>query len=451
MPEYRIEYNPTQWKVRNSTAKHVFMIGGLGSGKSFVLGSRAKAWAEKVYDYTDPNTGLPRRIGSLGLMVAPTKKVLRDSTLPQVMAAWETMGLFLNEHYVVNRLPPPHWPIEAYSPDNQSEVITFYWGSYLIFGGLDNYNKYRGPEYDYILIDEFRDVKEGAWDVLIGRLRGRCSKALGIKPQVFCVTTPPEDYELLEDLIKKPDTDAFFTTSKENERNLPTGYIDGLLESYDDITARREIYGELINANARPFAYAYSPVLHDYDDLPVYPDQTLWISFDFNVEPMTCVIGQKGFGWANIVDEIDIVGSPEDVCEEILYRYPGFTYAITGGHDGHHRLKVRGAPSPFRLICQTLGLDYNQDVYARRSGMELKGSKGSRALMNSVFQNFPKLRIDRKCEGFRADLRKARVDHTGELDKSRSKKEKYLDKLDCGRYLLETWFPKWFNNPRQYY
>lgn len=447
--KYRVEYLPTQSKILKSQAKAVFMIAGLGSGKSFVIGAFTKHRASKVY-----YDASGQRHGTLGLIVAPSKDVLRDSTMPQVQKAWEKMGLFEDEHYVVGRQPPDHWGIDAYSSLHQANVITFYWGSYILVGGLDNYNRYRGPEFDYIAVDEFRDVKKEAWKVLVGRLRGQAFKELDLRHQILCATTPPEDFAYLEKILAKPDTDMFVTSSYENEENLPEEYISDMLARYDEITAQREIFGQLVNANRKPFAYAYTPAIHDYEEgtVEILPEAALYLSFDFNVEPMSCVIGQKGHGWANIIDEIKMVGSPHDVCDEIKHRYPGFRYLVTGDREGYSRQKaIRGNPNMFRMIAKELNLSYNEDVIAPKANRELRGSKGSRVLVNSVLQNHPRFRIDKKCRGVRADLRNARVDAHGDLVKSRKDPDEFLDLFDGFRYLLDTWFPKWLDSERLYY
>ncbi|MBI3257870.1 MAG: hypothetical protein HYZ54_00060 [Ignavibacteriae bacterium] len=155
-----------------------FYIGGIGSGKSFVLG---------VFVYNEA-----RLAGSVGLITAPVTDTLNNSTLHELKNVWAQLGLIQDIHYVVGIAPPDNWCIESYSRLN-TNILTWRWGSYTIVDGSDNFNKHRGLELDYVAADEFRDIKNGAWQMYRGRMRGKAKKIINGKYRMLAVTTPPDD------------------------------------------------------------------------------------------------------------------------------------------------------------------------------------------------------------------------------------------------------------------
>ena len=443
-PTPAIRYNKSQWKAIQADTPRIFFVGGLGSGKSFTIGSWVKNRAEVK--------------GSVGLLVAPTKDVLKFSTLRQVTKAWEKMGLIKGIHYVVDILPPKSWGVKPFSDKDQNGVITFNWGSYVIAGGLDNYDKWRGIEVDYIACDEFRDVKKEAYDVLMGRLRGETFISHPtFSHQALFVTTPPEDFYFLKELVEQENVTHIHTTSHENAVNQPENYIDEMAATYDEITFQREVLGEMVNANGRLFMHTFSSSIHTYSPEKLTIDRRLplYLSWDFNLDPMTVVIGQFGHGWAYILDEVVLnQGSPEEVCDIIKYKYPGFRYLVTGDREGYTRQKnTKGNAPMFREICNHLGISFSSSCIAPKSNMSLldaHGKKGSRSLCNSVLSKHPLFAISSACENLVMDLEMARVDRTGQLVKSRGKEAEFLDCFDCFRYMIHTWFPDWFRNSKQY-
>src|SRR3990167_413030 len=161
--EITITLNEKQGVAYRSTAKEIFYISGVGSGKSLLMG----IWLQKQLSVA----------GAVCLLGSPTYDTLRDSTLPQVQDAWKKMGIKENEHYVINIRPDETWGVETFSKLSSNKIITFNWGSYLICDSMENYNKHRGSEYDAIAIDEFRDIKKNVREsVLLERLRGRAFK-----------------------------------------------------------------------------------------------------------------------------------------------------------------------------------------------------------------------------------------------------------------------------------
>jgi len=165
-------------RALTSEAKHIFFVGGVGSGKTFIDG----LW---IYNKI---TKIPK---SLGMLLAPTYDTLKNSTLQGLQEVFENfIGIREGYHYVINTRPPSSWNVPAFSSLHNQRVMTFPNGSYLLLDTAENYNKHRGSELDYLVIDEWRDVKDGAYPVLTTRMRGKTTTKLGIKTQILNTTTP---------------------------------------------------------------------------------------------------------------------------------------------------------------------------------------------------------------------------------------------------------------------
>lgn len=282
-PQATVTLNPRQYEALTSTAQQTFFISGIGGGKSFGLG---------VWLFIQSS----QAVGAVGLCVAPTFDVVANSTLPRLVDAWAKMGYTEGKDYVIGKRPPKSWGIRPYSVLGSYKILTWRWGSYILFDGAENYNKHRGIEADFIGIDEFRDVKPGAYDVYVGRLRGKAFETAGIKQKLFVASTMPEDFAALEKYVNKKAIRFVYGTSHDNKRNLPVRYIEGLEELYDELTYDREVLSrrrDLSNLAA----------YHQYDDeanviwqLEFDPNALTWIAWDFNAsaqKPMATLILQR--------------------------------------------------------------------------------------------------------------------------------------------------------------
>lgn len=433
-----VEMNDSQLDCLDSEAKENFFIGGLGSGKTFTL-------ATFIYDNC-------RVVGSLGFLGSPTKESMKEATFPQIQDALEILGISPDLHYVVNIRPPESWGVRPFSRLSSKGVVTFRWGSYLILDGLENYNSRRGTQYDYIAVDEFRDIKPKARTVLVGRLRGKTFMSKGLKQKICYVTTPPDNPLFLKTLFDLNDKEIHFTfaSSFENEHNLPDGYIQSMLNIYDDETIDREVYGRLTTVVNNQFAYAFNEK-RNTGPCVIRPRDDIYLSFDFNVDPMTCIVAQTDrLTYLNIIKEFRIPNSDTyAMCDAINKEYEHLDpyYIITGDASGNARQSAtKGGLSHYQIIAAELDI-YSRQIKTPRSNASISNS---RILLNSMLKNFPEFRIDAKqCPHLIKDLMFVETE-LGRNGKIGIKKTGILmagmdsasmtHLLDCLRYILQTYF-----------
>lgn len=430
--EIVLRLNRSQSQVDTSHAPEIVYISGRGGGKSFELGQ----W---VLERSKVK-------GSTGLVAAPTHDVVRQSTFPQIQESWAKVGIIIGQHYVVNEAPKPEWGVTPFSPVSNNRVITFCWGSYIILDTLENVNKARGAQYDYIAVDEFRDVRfSDVRTVLLASLRGATYKALGIRSQILWASTPPDNpRELNELILSNPQIHLIEGTSYDNKANLPVGFIENLESTYDPDTVQREIYGRRISSSARrPFMYCFNDS-HVIDGLYYRDEFPIYLSFDFNVNPMTCVIGQHGTDKdGEFIEFIDEVSLPNadiyDVCDRIKAKYEGAHFIVTGDRSGLNRTGLKKNLNYYMAIGQSLGLrdaqfklpvnpHYNESI----------------VLCNSILARHRSVLFDKSnCKETIFDMRFVEWDGEKPIKDDRSKREQRADHFDCVRYYFNTFFKDW--------
>jgi hypothetical protein len=221
--------------------------------------------------------------------------------------------------------------------------------------------------------------------------------------------------------------------------------IKEIEEALDEKVRLQEIYGEFIDLTDNPFLYAFDAGTHTipmYDPDPKIP---IWLSFDFNIEPNSCIVGQLlNNKEGRIFDEVSVSGSTEEVCNKVLVQYQhwvdrGMVF-VTGDATGRNRNAMSGETTNYLIIKKLLRLnDYNLKV--KLSNMLVKAS---RILVNSVLSR-GNVRITTDCIRTISDCQLANVDASGELIKDTG-----MHKLDCFRYMIEAWYPEFLTREYKY-
>lgn len=422
--------NAAQWEAIQSTARETFLVGGVGMGKSFFLAERLKS-------------ALMETNGTRCALYAPTTKMLKNSTWVQIKHAWEGMlGMQEGIHYVYNRNPPKSWGVKPMTLTSHG-ILSMRNGSYCILDGLFDANKQRGTEFDEIFVDEFWGVDEESRKVLMGRLRGQKYKELNRKHRIWYATTPPEDITLLKNLYETPSADIkfIFGSSYINKDNLDSLYLQSLKNIYDETTYRREVMGELIAYTSNQFfcSFVYDKIVRELQ--PQY-NKILYLSFDFNVSPMTCLAAQYSEGKIHIIkewyiknNEVPIGKEPISyICERIkpfAERFP--LLEITGDASGRARSAIAKKGDNHYIIIR------NNFPKAKFDKVPLHNPEisQSRTFCNSMLERHPSLFIDKACVKLITDLEQVKIKDAakGDIDKSNPN---LTHISDCFRYYLHS-------------
>lgn len=208
----------------------------------------------------------------------------------------------------------------------------------------------------------------------------------------------------------------------------------------------QEIKGMFVDATDRPFFYSFDrgKYVKGFDLNPMLP---LIYSFDFNKDPMTCIVAQRldaytlGVRYANKIEN----GSTPEMCELLEAQSPTWNRNIfvTGDATGRNRSPLeRGNVNHYIKIQDYFNLPGSR-IQVRKANLS---HINSRILCNSVIQN-ANILIHPDCEELVNDLIYTNVDEFGQVIKSQLQGRHFFD---CVRYLLDCEFPDFISNPRRY-
>lgn len=161
-----VELSEPQAVVMGSRAAVILDMAGQGGGKSRNIGFSTGAF---VMDF-------PEVLQFIG---ANTYLQLTQSTLPEAMQTWrEVYGLTEYDKksnpagaYVMDRRPPFHFD-KIYSFKDYNNIASFWNGTTVFLGSLDNYKAHEGKQFAIAHLDETKDTAEAAvTEVILGRLR----------------------------------------------------------------------------------------------------------------------------------------------------------------------------------------------------------------------------------------------------------------------------------------
>lgn len=222
--------------------------------------------------------------------------------------------------------------------------------------------------------------------------------------------------------------------------HLPEQYKDSLT-SLDSITYQRYVLGnwDIIDTE-RPFAFGFAPQRHIGELKKPIKTLPLYISFDFNVDPITCIVAQhNGRDWIRIHKEYRLSDSNiYALCNAIKEDHQGYHIYVTGDASGHARsAMVRENLTYYKIIQSELGLADEQMKVPSVNPI----ISNNRVLVNSLLEKFPSFLIDKSCKYTIDDLLYCEVNRYGEIDKTKDKHMTHL--LDSFRYYINTFHFAW--------
>jgi hypothetical protein len=393
MTELNEAQQQAYYLLHHTDTKEVHMSTGVGVGKTFTLG------AGSIPFLSIPN--------SRGLICSPTVPMMKNSTLPKVEEGWNSFDIIAERDYVINRQIKG---VKPYSRIGSENVITFKWGSYAVLTSLDNYHTVNGSEWDWIVVDETRDIRnfEFALGRLRARLRGVTFKKLGLTHKILTATTPPDNVkfylELKEQSLNPKNKIAFIQAeSYVNKHNLPDGYIEQLEATLDPQTFKREVLAHLITAQSSIYAYAFTRKVH-VGEFNEFPNLPVYVSIDFNVSPMTCVYSQHtpDRKTIRIIGEERLINSDvSELCQRISTRYPNHHRLIfTGDASGRNRTASQKGMTNWKLIKGYLKLSDGQIRLLSAN----PHSVDYIVLLNSLLSKHGDIQISNKCKYLIQDL-----------------------------------------------
>ena len=311
-------------------------------------------------------------------------------------------------------------------------------GGVIDFWSLEDPNSIRGRKYKRVVLDEVevaRNLKEGWQNVIRPTLTD-------MKGDAWFLSTPKFGSTYFKQLAKLTDPDwmNWTFTTYDNPFLDPTE-IDAARQQLDESTFRCEFLAEDVTLAVNKFIYNFNRDKHIIKGLQSIPHLPIILSFDWNVDPITCLVGQcDGLAEVRILDEYRLLNSDVyELCNRIRADFPDKQLLVTGDSSGQNRTALKRDLDYFKIVKQELKLSMGQ-FKIRASNPPIKNT---RILCNSLLGRHPNYHFSDRVPYTIMDIEEVETDSTGGIDKSKDKHQSHL--MDCFRYLNYTFLHKFID------
>lgn len=320
--------------------------------------------------------------------------------------------------------------------NEQVKSIRLYGGGLIDFWSMEDPNSGRGRSYHRAILDEFEKAKKGkeAWE---NTIRPTLTDYRG---DGWFLSTPKGNNSYFHKLFEN-----YLTYDNWMSWQMPTStnpYIDPdeieeARSQYDPVIFAQEYEAKFISHADKPWAYAFSED-HISEDIELKPRQAVYLSFDFNISPMTCTAHQyQGLDYYYTLYEFRSNNTgTEELCRMILGSEIGDChFIVTGDATGRNRSAIGGNINNYQIIKQVLRISSGQiKVPVKNPALQ-----ESRALTNSILSRHPNRKIHKRCKHLIEDLRYVEAN---DKDKPVVNDKAMGHLLDGMRYMDNTFFHK---------
>lgn len=270
--------------------------GGFGSGKTF-SGSLLGLLLCRKYP------------GCVGLVGAKEYSLLKDTTMVSYFEHLDNLGYVKDKHYKYNKT---------------DKTIIFKNGSKILFKDLADSEKIKSLNIHWAEIEEASQVSDTSVRVILSRLRGTIKPSWkNFKYRFFMHTNPQASKGWIWQRFvekKKPNYRRILAPTSDNT-HLPSHFIQSMKDDFDPEYFRINVLGE-------DGDYASGLVVKRFTDknvrkLKYNADLPLYLTCDFNVDPMMWCIAHKDDECVYFIDEIVVENTTtRDCIREFIRRYP---------------------------------------------------------------------------------------------------------------------------------
>lgn len=177
-------------------------------------------------------------------------------------------------------------------------------------------------------------------------------------------------------------------------------------------------------------------------DFKINPNYPLWLTFDFNIDPCTCLLFQELPDGICFVQEVQIKGGTGVLCQHLkTFMNHENAIFVTGDRSGNSGSTSAGLDNfslvtDYSIIKRELGLNDFSFKHYKKANKQLDYS---RRLVNYAFKNI-NVYFDRSMVQTIQDIKNAKIDENERLVKDRQTYK--LDCFDAMRYGINAIFPK---------
>jgi hypothetical protein len=329
-----------------------------------------------------------------------------------------------------------------------TNVVEFINGSELIFMAESfdddkDLNRFRGLEVNGAGLDEVNELQEATFYKVQERI-GSWNKAQGNPPIVCLATCNPANNWVKSIIYERwragtlPERWEYINSRITDNPYISPEYLESLKE-LPPIQYARFVEGDwdVMDDISNPFLYAWMDDRHVDDSLSINPNIPVFISVDFNINPLCALVIQQTTRGCVVVDEITIEkGSIDSFCDHVeSYKVPTGLLRITGDAMGNGRsIQQRDNSSAYTQIKRRLKLGDSQIIIPANPT-----HFNSRIDCNNALRKLDIKVNSVKCKGFVYDAKQVQCNSDGGIMKSNRKNlAERADFLDCFRYFVNA-------------
>ena len=245
------ELSNAQKEFISSKAKDTAFVGGLGSGKSYIL------WLSFIVNEIIPYPD------ALHLGMANSYKQLKDASIPTLTSLLEQMNI----------------PYNFKRGDMELIVMD---KTRVLLRSMEVAERLRSVEAGSLYVDEGAFARKFDFQTAYGRLRDKRGSLN------FRMATTPRGFNWVYDMFVEQGAGRHLiqATSSSN-KHLPEEYLKSLESAYDPKLLEQEMGGAFVNLNSSSVYYAFDRNVHLCDIPLPRKGASVYIGMDFNVDPMT--------------------------------------------------------------------------------------------------------------------------------------------------------------------
>jgi PBSX family phage terminase large subunit len=360
-----INLNLNQAKFMRCEDPVVAFFGGIGNGKTFAGILKGLL---RILDKDQPP--------QLGMIARQTYPELRDSTQRSFFELAHMLGLIPGIHYDFKK---------------QENRVIFKNGHEIIFRSLDDPAKLLSINLGWFYIDQMEEINEEVFLTLLGRLRAVKN------PQCWGTGNPLGHnwvwHRFIHDPV--PGNIMFSAQTDENKKNLPEGYIESLLNNYNDIWVNRYVYGSWDAFEGQIYP-DFEPSVHVVNNFTPDPSWRRFIAIDHGRTNPTAVL----WGAVDQDDSLWIYREHYEAGQDVEYHIRSIkSHQNEGQFETYLIDPSTGAGK--KNDPETIGNRY------RQMGIPVVGANNDvQGGIDKVTQYFKlnKIKITQSCESLRREL-----------------------------------------------
>lgn len=343
----------------------------------------------------------------------------------------------------------------------------------IVFKGIDSEGKIKGIEgFKYMLLDELDHYTEEEFMQANLSLRGMQGQ------KIFATWNPVDENIWIKKYIDRLDWIDLPLTIKGNKYSqldkasfikkstdgktllIKTTYFDNkwivgangygsrdqnLIDEYEQLKTidpnsyNVNVLGEWgVRDKSNKFAFAFEQSKH-VGSVEYNPDYLIWLSFDFNVNPISCTAFQYYDDVLRAIKCFKLDNSNiYELCKLIASYFPDAMFKVTGDASGTSRsAMVADNVNYYTIIKDELGLIWSQfNIPSVNPRIEENQVKVNAVLYAGLF-----IADSENCKELIYDLTYVEIDENKKIIKDRTAESKKADFLDHFRYICNIVWP----------